>query len=66
MDYQQGLNRGSNALNTAVGGNTGNTGGTGDTEGKNQTSQKTTVTTQDWQVRFQASSSRVTIRSSAS
>ena len=28
MDYQQGLNRGSNALNTAVGGNTGNTGGT--------------------------------------
>ncbi|MDE6167728.1 MAG: hypothetical protein K2G28_04650, partial [Acetatifactor sp.] len=66
MDYQQGLNRGSNALNTAVGGNAGNTGGTGDTEGKNQTSQKTTVTTQDWQVRFQASSSRVTIRSSAS
>ena len=63
MDYQQGLTQGNNTLNAAVGGNTGNTGNT--EENATEEGKEANVTTlQDWQTRFQATTSGVSIRSS--
>lgn len=62
MDYQQGLTQGNNALNAAIGGNTGNTEENVEEEG----TEKNVTTLQDWQARFQATTSTVSIRSSAS
>lgn len=63
-DYQE---EGSNALNTAIGGDTGSTqnaqGDDGDTA---QTGKAAVTTLQDWQARFQATASNITIRSSVS
>lgn len=57
MDYQQSLTQDNNALNTAVGSNTGNTG---------NAEEDVVATLQDWQTRFQAAASGVSIRSSVS
>ena len=63
MDYQQGLTQGNNTLNAAVGGNTGNTGNA--EENTAEEGKEANVTTlQDWQTRFQATTSGVSIRSS--
>lgn len=63
MDYQQGLTQGNNTLNAAVGGNTGNTGNA--EENAAEDGKEANVTTlQDWQARFQATTSGVSIRSS--
>lgn len=65
-DYQESLTQGNNALNAAIGGNTGETGNAqeeNDTEG---TDERSYATLQDWQTRFQATVSHVSIRSSAS
>lgn len=65
MDYQQSLTQGNNALNAAIGGNTGNTGNAeGNTAEEGKEANVTTL--QDWQTRFQATTSSVSIRSSAS
>lgn len=69
MDYQQGLAQGSNAggngtLNAAIGGNAENAGNAEEktAEGKSKTD---TAALQDWQSRFRATTSGVSVRSSA-
>ena len=62
MDYQQNLTQGNNTLNAAIGGNTGNKEENVEEEG----TEKNVTTLQDWQARFQATTSAVSIRSSAS
>lgn len=62
-DYQQGLTQNNNTLNTAVGGNTGNTQNA--EENNAEEGKEASVTTlQDWQTRFRATTSGVSIRSS--
>lgn len=64
-DYQQGLAQGNNALNAAIGGNAGNAGNA--EENTTEEGKEAKVTTlQDWQTRFQATTSNVSIRSSVS
>ncbi|MCM1190304.1 MAG: hypothetical protein NC541_13540 [bacterium] len=71
-DYQGGLTQGNYSLNAAIGGNAGNTAEaeqgqqTNGTEGAGVRSVRVITTMQDWQARFQASTSNVNIRSSAS
>lgn len=70
MDYREGLSQGNQALNAAIGGNAGNAGNAG-SQGKNGKSDdgvasRAVTTMEDWQARFQASSPRVTVRSSVS
>lgn len=62
-DYRDGLTQNDNALNTAIGNQAGNPGGA-----KNQAgvSDRTVTTMQDWQTRFQATRSNLSIRTSAS
>ncbi len=60
-DYRRGLTQGSNTLNAAIGGNAGNTNNKAGWMGG-----RAVTTMQDWQVRFQSSTSGVSIRSSAS
>ncbi len=69
-DYREGLSQGNQALHAAIGGNTGNAGNAG-SQGKNGKqgmgfSSQTMTTMEDWQARFQATSTRVTVRSSIS
>ncbi len=64
-EYQQDLTQGGNALNTAIGGNTGNT-GSAEENTAGEGADKSAVTLQDWQTRFQATTSGVSIRSSVS
>lgn len=64
MDYQQGLTQGNNTLNAAVGGNTGNTGNAEENAAEEGKEAKVT-TLQDWQTRFQATTSGVSVRSPA-
>lgn len=64
-DYQQGLNQGSNALNAAIGGETKDAGNAEEKAAKGS-EEKNTATLQDWQSRLQATTSNVSIRSSAS
>ena len=62
-DYQQGLTQSNNNLNAAVGGNTGNTQNA--EENTAEEGKEANVTTlQDWQTRFRATTSGVSIRSS--
>ena len=62
MDYQQDLTQGNNALNTAAGNNTENANG----DNAAKTEERSVTSLQDWQARFQASTSNVSIRSSVS
>lgn len=65
--YQEELTQGNNALNTAIGSDAEsaqNTQGEGDNTA--ETGKAAVTTLQDWQARFQAASSNVTIRSSVS
>ena len=68
MDYQQSLTQGNNTLNAAVGGNTGNTGNAEENTAEENTAEEgkeaNVTTLQDWQTRFQATTSGVSIRSS--
>lgn len=65
--YQEELTQGNNALNTAIGGEADSTQNTqGEEGGTAQTGKAAVTTLQDWQTRFQATSSNVTIRSSVS
>lgn len=67
-DYREGLSQGNQALHAAIGGNTGNAANAG-SQGKKQGtgfSSQTMTTMEDWQARFQATSTRITVRSSVS
>lgn len=69
MDYQEELTQGNNSLNAAIGSNTGNAANAGENqsgESTGSTSEKAVTTLQDWQTRFQATTSSVSIRSSVS
>lgn len=70
MDYQQGLTQGNNSLNAAIGGDAGNA---ANAEQQNSSEEKSegvgeraVTTMQDWQTRFQATTSNVSIRNSVS
>lgn len=66
-DYQEELTQGNNALNTAIGGDTGSTqDAQGEESDTAQAGKAATTTLQDWQARFQATASNITIRSSVS
>lgn len=64
-DYRQSLNQGNNALNAAIGGETKDAGNAEEKAAKGS-EEKNTATLQDWQSRLQATTSNVSIRSSAS
>ena len=68
MDYQQNLAQGKDTLNAGIESNAQNTGDTvGKEAGKTTEGNEKKVTTlQDWQARFQASASNLSIRSSVS
>lgn len=69
MDYQEGQTQGNNSLNAAIGGNTGNAANAGENQSGENTGragERAVTTLQDWQTRFQATTSNVSIRSSAS
>lgn len=69
MDYQGGLTQGNHSLNAAIGGNTGNAADAGQSQQKTESEtagERGITTMQDWQTRFQATTSNVTIRSAAS
>lgn len=68
MDYQGGLTRENNSLNAAIGGDTENTADAGENQSgeKTENSEKAVTTMQDWQARFQAGTSNVSIRNSVS
>lgn len=69
MDYRSGLNQGNNSLNAAIGGNTGNTAnaeGNASGEKTEGSGEKSVTTMQEWQTRFQATVSNVSVRSSVS
>lgn len=65
-DYQESLTQGNNALNAAIGGNTGETGNAQEESDTEETGERSSATLQDWQTRFRATVSNVSIRSSAS
>lgn len=66
-DYQEELTQGNNALHAAIGGDTGDTGNTQTEEKSTEgASERSATTVQDWQTRFQATASGISIRSSAS
>ena len=66
-DYQEELTQGNNALHAAIGGDTGDTGNTQTEEKSTEgASERSATTMQDWQTRFQATASGISIRSSAS
>lgn len=65
-DYQQNPGQGSNALNSAIGGNAGNAGGNTGGNVAEEGEQKKVSTLQDWQARLQATTANVSVRSSAS
>lgn len=69
MDYQGGLAQEKNSLNAAIGGNTNNAADAGQNSRKEETEgagERNVTTLQDWQARFNARTSNVSIRSSAS
>lgn len=65
MDYQESLTQGNNSLNAAIGGETEDTANTGQSQ-TGGTAERAVTTLQDWQTRFQATTSSVSIRSSVS
>lgn len=62
-DYRDGQTRNNNALNTAIGNQAGNSGSTKD---QAVVSGRTITTMQDWQTRFQATRSNLSVRTQAS
>lgn len=62
-DYRGGMTQNNNALNTAIGNQTGNA---GNQAGMGGATNRTITTVQDWQTRFQATRSHLSIRSSES
>lgn len=65
MDYQESLTQGNNSLNAAIGGETEDTANAGQSQ-TGGTAERAVTTLQDWQTRFQATTSSVSIRSSVS